>query len=129
MDKNVSKDLACKVTVKTDSLDGSTGRTRTVFAYPLKEIALVDNTDLEAARQQKESISAEAEESLKQISTKYAFQLQNNPSFNSVSGDYPVQTVLASSDYNIYRACLVNHNIPLIDGDAIRKKKKNLVHH
>ena len=124
MDKNVSKDLACKVTVKTDSLDGSTGRTRTVFAYPLKEIALVDNTDLEAARQQKESISAEAEESLKQISTKYAFQLQNNPSFNSVSGDYPVQTVLASSDYNIYRACQVNNNIPLIDGDAIRKKEE-----
>ena len=63
--------MLVKLISKHPSLDGSTGRTgKTVLAYPLKEMPLIDNSDLEAARQKKELITAEAKESLKQLSHK-----------------------------------------------------------
>jgi len=125
MENNLAKDFACKVNVKTASLDGSTGRTRTILAYPLKGVTTIDNSDLEAARQNKELIVKDAKESLKQLSNKYAFQLQNNPTFNNISGDYPVPTILASMDYNIYNHSVVGSDISLIDGgETIRKKEE-----
>lgn len=126
MKEHLSYDNACKVTIKVPSNDGSTGRTRTVLAYPLKKIANVDNSDLEKARQEKEIIIMDEEYSLKVIKNKFSFLLANNPSFNDKDGKYGVQTVFTNYGYNIYNTCKAYDSIPLINDDEIKQKEETL---
>ena len=126
-ENNLDIDFSCKVTVRTASNDGSTGRTRTVVAYPLKQIVKLDwEADMEAARQQKEVIISEAKSSLDLIKDKFAFLLNNNPSFNEQDGKYAVQTKLNNIGYSIYERAIANQSITLINGDEIKKKEEEI---